>query len=315
MIRVSRRAALSRLGALAALAAPARVAAEATTTLRVGSIPDDGLTPVLFARQSGIFRRLGLDVQLQSQASGAAFAAAMVGGTLDVAKSSLMTMIEAYAHGIRFKIIAGGPTSVTAKAMTELVVLKDSSITSLAEVDGKTIASTALRSFDQLGTRALIDRSGGSSATVRFVEMPYAMMLPALEQGRADVVAITNPFLAAALQTGKVRTLGDPYEGIGGRFLIAGWFCTEAFAARNPGLVRRFAEGVRRGAAYTNAHPAETVPLLAAYTRFDAAKLANMPRMSTATTAVDAGEIQPVIDAAAKYGFIDAPFPAQNLLP
>lgn len=313
---MKRSAVLNRFGTLAALLATSAPAhAQPLVTVRLGSIPDDGLTPVLYAVQSGIFKKLGLDVQVQTASSGAALAAAMVAGAVDIAKSSLMSMISAYAHGVKFKIIAGAAISSSARSVTELAVLNSSPITSLADANGKTVASSALRSFDQMATQALIDKRGGNSASLKFIELPYATMLAALEQGRADIVAITNPFLAAALQTGKIRTLGDPYEGVGERFLIAGWFCTEDYASRYPAIVQHFAVGLRQAAAYTNTHHEQTVALLSGYTHIDPSTVRGMSRINAPTAPIVVDEIQPVIDTAAKYGFIGESFAAKNLLP
>jgi len=296
------------------LMVPVRVRSASVTALRVGGAVTDGLTPVLYGIHAGIFERLGLDVALQTSSSGAALAAAVVGGAVDIANSSLMSLITAYARGVKFTIVAGGALYTGASPTTLLSALKSSGIGSLADANGKTVAVSSVQSLDQLGTMALVDRAGGNSATLRFLEMRPATMLAALEQGRADLASITTPALGAALATGTLRTFGDPYAGIGSRFLIAAWFATAEFVARNPGVTERFASGMREAATYTNAHHAETLPLLADYAHLDPKVLETMNRLTTATTA-EAREVQPAVDAAAKYKFIGAPFPAQALLP
>lgn len=297
--------------AAAAVAVPFAAVAQPVATLRVGASLDDGLTPLLYAMQAGIFKKYALDVQLQAAASGAALASAIVGGTVDIAKSSLMSLITAYARGVRFKIIAGAALYTSQAPTTELSVLTSSPIKSFSDVNGKTVACSALRSLDQMATQALIDKRGGNSSTVRFIELPFSAMLPALEQGRADMAAISNPVLAAALETGKIRTLGDPYDGIAKYFLIAGWFCTQSFASQNLAITRRFFEAMREAATYTNAHHAETVSLLADYSHIDPDVIRKMNRLTNATS-LQASEIQPAIDAAAKYKFIDEAFSAKE---
>jgi hypothetical protein len=70
---------------------------------------------------------------------------------------------------------------------------------------------------------------------------------------------------------------------------------------------------VRQATLYTNAHHAETVPILAAYSHIDPAVIAKMNRLTNATAVVPQ-EIQPVIDAAVKYKVIDGTFSAQDFL-
>jgi NitT/TauT family transport system substrate-binding protein len=303
------------LGAGVATAALGTRAArsQTLTAVRVGGGVDDGLTPLLYALNAGMFKRSGLDVQIQASANGAALAAALVGGGIDVAKSALMSIITAYARGVHFKIIAGSAQYLTVEPTDQLCVLKTSNIKALADMNGKTIAVSTLRGLDMIGIQAMVDKGGGNASTVQFVEIPFSAMLSALEQGRTDVASISNPHLAAALESGKVRTFGDPYGGIAKRLLIAGWITTGDYAAQNPSIVQRFAQVIEQANAYSNAHHDETAPILAQYAHIDPAVILKMNRLTNATT-LDPGEIQPVIDTVARYKIIDKPFSAKELL-
>ncbi len=287
--------------------------AQSLLHVHIGASLDDGLTPVLYAIRAGIFKKSGLDVTLTSAASGAALASAVAGGSVDIAKSTLMSLITAYTHGIYFKLIAGAATYSTEAQTDQLAVLKDTGIRSLAEVNGKTVAVSALQSLDQMATEALIDQRGGNSSTVRFIELPFSAMLGALQTGRADVASIGNPVLQMALQTGKLRTFGDPYDGIAKHFLIAGWFCTQNYVTQNPFVVQRFSAALREATLYTNTHHDETVPILAEYAGIDPDVVRKMNRVTNAIT-LDPKEIQLSIDAAFKYKFINRTFDAKELL-
>jgi NitT/TauT family transport system substrate-binding protein len=294
-------------------AAPRPAGAQGLTTVRVGGGLDDGLTPLLYAIQAGLFKKAGLDIQLTSSQNGAALAAAVAGSSIDIAKSALMSLIAAYTRGVRFKVVAGSAQYLTVAPTDLLCVLKDSPLKTLADADGKTIAVATLKAFDMMGTQALVDKSGGNSATVKFIELPFSAMLPALEEGRADIAAISVPTLASALATGKLRTFGDPYSAIANRLLIAGWFTSVDYARQNGGIVERFAGVMRAANAYGNTHHAETAAILANFARIDPQVVMTMNRLNNATS-IDPQEIQPLIDAAAKYKYIAAAFSAKELL-
>jgi len=281
--------------------------------VHIGASLDDGLTPVLYAIKAGIFKKAGLDVTLTSAASGAALASAVAGGSVDIAKSTLMSLITAYTHGVYFKLIAGAAIHSTLTPTDELVALKDGGIKSLAEVNGKTVVVSALQSLDHMATEATIDKHGGNSAMVHFIELPFSAMLGALETGRADVASIGNPVLQMALESGKLRTFGDPYEAIAKRFLIAGWFCTADFVTRNPAIVRRFSAALREATLYTNAHHDETVAIIAEYAGIDPEVVRKMNRLTNATE-LDSTVIQLSIDMAYKYKFINRTFDAKELV-
>jgi ABC-type nitrate/sulfonate/bicarbonate transport system substrate-binding protein len=95
--------------------------------------------------------------------------------------------------------------------------------------------------------------------------------------------------------------------------MIGAWFCSQDYAARNASVVQRFADSIRQSAIYTNAHPADTVSLLADYSHVDPALIKTMHRLQSATS-IDPAAIQRIVDAAFKYGLIDKTFPAADLV-
>lgn len=304
-----------RVFATAALTASALPAISQTLpTVRVGASFDEGLTPVLYAMQAGIFARNGLKIDLRAAASGTALAAAVAGGTIDIAKSSLMAMITAHVRGVYFKIVAGAALHLAGVPTNDVLVLRDSPIKSGADANGKTVGVLALGSLDVIGVSTYVDAHGGNSATLKFIELPFAAMIPALEQGRIDLATVANPTMTAAIESGKVRVFAVTYDSVNKRFLLAGWFSTQQYAAANPDVARRFRESVYQAAAYTNTHPEDTVPILAAYSGIEPDVIRKMTRDINTTTSVDAKDIQVVIDAAVKYKLINESFPARDLL-
>jgi len=298
---------------VAAAAAPHAVAAQ-TIPIRLGASLDDGLTPVLYGLHNNIFRRRGLEITMTSSSNGAALAVAVAAGSVDIAKSAMMSLIAAYAHGVRFKIVAGGTIYDPKNATLELCVLDASTVRSPADLSGKIVAIGTLQSLDQLAIQKTVDDQGGHAATVRFIEMPFSAMLAALEQGRADCASIANPVLQNILDSHKARAIAAPYDALGSGFLEAAWFCSATFAERSRDVVDRFADAFREAAAYTNSHHDATVGLLAEYAKLEPDVIRKMKRDSIATALPSAAAIQPCIDAAYKYGYITNPFDAKALL-
>lgn len=287
--------------------------AAALTTIRVGVALTDGVTPLLYANQTGMFRDAGLDVQLILGANGAAQTAAVIGGSLEVASSSMMPLLSAYTRGIVLRIIAGS-TMYNPAAPTGLVLVTKPRIASWADLNGTTIAETGIRALDELGIRALVDKNGGSSETLKFVEMPYSVMPAALQDGRVDAAEIAEPSLSVAMAGGGLRSLGAPSAGIDPNGILqAAYFCLPAFHSQNKAVVDRFVTVLNRATAYCNAHHADTVSMLATYARIDPDIVRKMTRQTMATS-VDPRMIQPIIDMAVKYKFVDHGFDAKQLL-
>jgi NitT/TauT family transport system substrate-binding protein len=300
--------------ALAASALPARGDAQARTVIRVESTVDDSVTPVLYGVQAGTFAKAGLDVQLQQAASGAALMAGVTGGSIEIGKASPIPLIVAHVRGIPVQVIEGSALFLAENPITAMIVPKDSPIRTAADLTGKIVAVPALKTLDQISIQSWVDDHGGNSSLVKFVELPQtAVLAAAMLQGRIDAANLVIPSLAEALSSGHFRVLSHPFESIGKRFLIAVWFCTRDWAQQNPQAVAQFGKAFTEAATYTNTHHNETVDMLAAYSHFSPDVIRVMTRATTAVK-LDPRDLQPTIDAAARYKLIDKPFPAEELI-
>jgi len=311
--RFSRREILA-LGAAFATASVATPAfAQTLTSLKLGGVPEDSITPALWAAQSGLFRKNGLDVDVQSQRSGSAVAAAVAGGSYNFGKSSLPSLIIAHTRNVPFVIVAPGGLYEASNPIIGLLVRSDSKFKTGADLNGKTIAVSSLSDMYTIATREWVDKHGGDSSTLKLIEMPISAVAPALEAQRIDAGCCIEPEMHAALATGKVKTLCAPCDAIASDFLYTGWFSTAEYAQKNPAVVDAFARTIREANAYFNKHRSATDDALSKFSGVPIAMIQTMRRVNDATT-LDAKLIQPLIDAAARAKVIAAPFDARELL-
>ena len=90
------------------LAAPEAAFAQTAPQWVLGGVPEESVTPALWAVQNGLFKKAGLDVSVQAASSGTAIAAGVAGGSYAVGKSSLAAIITAHTKGLPFVFVAGG---------------------------------------------------------------------------------------------------------------------------------------------------------------------------------------------------------------
>lgn len=280
--------------------------------VRVGLVPSDDDTPLIYGVRAGLYAQAGLDVEVLKAASGAAVTAAVVAGSFDVGESSLVALMNAHLRGVPVALIAAGSIYQAKAPHVLFAVAADSPYTSAKDLDGKTIGVPSLNDLNEAATKAWVDQSGGDSTTLRFVEFPNAAAEAGIIEHRIDGAVLFNPPLALALADHKVRILGAPFNTVASSFMYAGWFASSQWAGAHPEVVQTFARVTARAAAYTNAHHAETAPLLSDFTGIPLAVVEKMTRVSTAF-ALDPVEIQPLIDVAAKYQLIPRSFPAGEL--
>jgi NitT/TauT family transport system substrate-binding protein len=299
--------------AVAGLVKPGAAYAQNLTSLSIASAPEDSVSSVLWAQQSGLFRRYGLDVQMTAQRSGSTVAAAVAGGTYQIGKASITSLIAAHLRGVPFIIIAPSSIYEASKPNTGLLVKSDSPIRMPADLNGKTVAVGSLNDLYAIGTRLWIDQNGGDSSTLKLIEMPLNVIPGALVAGRIDAGASDTPSLQEAIDSGKVRLLSHMQDAFGVDFLVTAWFTTSDFVMKNRAVVRNFQKALRQSALYVNSHHADTVDLIAKFTAVDPDVIRKMDRVTVGTT-LDPKLIQPVINAAAKYKAIATAFDAHELL-
>lgn len=297
----------------AALLAPTAARAQNLTSIKAAGVPEDSITPALWAQQNGIFRKHGLDVQIDAQRSGSAVAAGVAGGAYQIGKSSLIALIAAHSHNVPIAIIAPGGMYVSPHYNAGMIVKADSPIKTGADLNGKTIAVSSLNDLYTVGVDAWVDKHGGDASSVKLVELPISAIYEAVVNGRVDAGNTINPDLEAALATKKVRFLADTNGAIAPQFMYTAWFTTRSYAQANPKVIESFRSALREAAIYDNAHQAQTVDVLAKFSGIEPGVVAKMARI-TYGTSLDPRLIQPLIDATAKYKVIPAAFDGRDLI-
>jgi NitT/TauT family transport system substrate-binding protein len=310
-MHVSRRGTLRAFAGVAAMAAWPR-GASAADTVRVAAAADDTVTPLLYAQHAGLFEAAGLNVVLQKANSGSAVAAAVAGGAMDMGRGTILPLINAYARGVRFVLVAPSTMHYDADPDSGLLVATDAPIRSARDLDGKIVSVAGLYDLTWLATRAWLDVNG-ADGTVRFIEIPGTAVLAALQDGRIAGGTLSEPFMSLALKSGKARFLGNIVGAIAPTLLESAWYTTADYATKNRDVVMRFRRVIEAATVYTNAHHAETVDLLAAFTGMDPATIGQIKRAVSGTT-LDVKQIQPMIDTAVRYNVIAQGFSANALL-
>jgi NitT/TauT family transport system substrate-binding protein len=194
-----------------------------------------------------------------------------------------------------------------------LIVKKDGSIHSARDLNGTTIATSSLHDLNQTASLAWVDANGGDSKTIKVIELPSSAIAAAIDDGRITAATIADPFLSAAVNSGKARVLAHSYDAIGKRFETSVYVAMDDYVQSHQDAMQRFARAMHESIVYTNTHLAETVTLVAGYSGVEAAVVAKTIR-AIDPEYVDPRNLQPMIDIGVKYGLIDRPFDANELI-
>jgi NitT/TauT family transport system substrate-binding protein len=291
---------------------PARLRAQGLTKVRLAGTVNEDILGVLWSMQSGIFGRLGLDVDVAHSSSGAAVSEGVLTGAIDIGKSSIIPLITAHARGLPFVLEAPGGVYTAADPNAALVVGKDSPLRTGRDFNGLTLAVPALADLFQLGTSAWVDGTGGDSRTLKFLELPGPAQAEAIVAGRVAGAMMVEPLVSDGVRAGKIRVLARAYDAIARNFAVTLFFTSADYAAKNADVLARFRRGLAEGVAYVTAHRAQALPAYAQFSGIDLSVLQAAIQNHMGTT-LDPRMVQPVIDVAVKYGVLAKPFSAKDL--
>ncbi|HXP94236.1 MAG TPA: ABC transporter substrate-binding protein, partial [Candidatus Binatia bacterium] len=287
----SRRRMVGLLGAAPVVTLPARVSAQ-TERIRIGFGLNDPYLEPAYARDLGMFREAGLDVELVVLANGATIMQAAAAGAIDVGLGDVIQLSNAVNHGIPLAFFASGAVYTAAAPTTVLVVTKNSPVRSARDLEGKSVGVVNLKSLSGISVTQWLRVNGADDGKVTLFEIPFAEMSQALVRGTVAAALGGEPYLSAA--RGDLRWLGKPFDTIASRFYINCFYAKRDWIARNPSAAVRLSRVFYDAGRWANAHHAESAAVEASYTKIDVGVVRAMSR-NLFSTSFESRLIQPVI--------------------
>ena len=297
MATFSRAAALAGLGALAA--APAALRAADLPAIRIGAAPTDATAQHYYGQDLGMFAAAGLSAEISPLRNSGALIAGLVGGSLDVMTSTVVSVAQAHNKGIDLRCIALGNVYNGPPPQAVVVVAPNSPIRTGADLNGKTVAVNGLGDLTQVALAAFIDGNGGDSKSVKMLEVPFPGVAAALAQGRIDAALLVEPFTSAA--GNQVKILGDAQAAIGRGYMVTGWYAKADWLNANRDVARKFVDVMMQTAKWGNKNHDQSAAILAKYVGMTAEVIRATPRAYYGEAPIAPAMIQPVLDFSTKY--------------
>lgn len=286
------------------------VTGQTETAIRIGALPIDVSGEPFYAQELGFFKEAGLDAKITVLSNGAAVAAAILGGAVDIGVSNVISASLGHEKGLPLVMVAPGALYSSKAPTTVCAVAKNSPVTNAKDLDGKTLGLPDLSGLPRIAFSAWMDKNGGDLTSVKLIEVPFSAIVPALTAGRIDASVLVNPNLQKAVDAGQVRVLANCLDAIAPEFSLSEFYSTKSYAAEHPDVMRRFAEAIAKTARWANAHHRESAKILEQWTK---AEVAPDTARSKYAERISVNEIQPIIDATVRYKFLKAPLAAADL--
>jgi ABC transporter, substrate-binding protein, aliphatic sulfonates family len=290
---------LSLLSGCAGAAKPA--------TVRIGTQPWIGYGPWWIAKEKGMFAKYGLNVELVDFVEDKEVNAAFASGDMDAANLATHTAIKLYSSGLDLKVVLLEDVSTSADA-----ILADKSITSIADLKGKSVAYEEGTTSDLLLNYAL-SQNNMTLADITPVPMPASDAGAALLAGNVPAAVTYEPYISEVVkQSGSVSVLYKAGERPG---LISDVLVVNSkWAAANPDTVSKLLKVWDEALAYYNENPSDAQAIIAKavgsepadlVTAFDGVKFYSAAENQKALTGDFTTTIQDVAAVSKTIGLFD----------
>ncbi len=156
---------------------------------------------VEYGVRAGLFKEVGLDIDISYTAGGAATVQAVISGSVDVAmQTGLLGLIGAYAKGAPVRVIS---PAITGSPELFWYARTESGIKSLKDADGKTMAYSAAGSSSHLLVLSLLEQEKVKAKPTATGGIPstYTQVM----SGQIDIGWSSPPFGLEDLKTGKIN--------------------------------------------------------------------------------------------------------------
>jgi len=218
----------------AALIASALPAAAQDTKVAIGYSGWTGFAPLTLAKEAGIFKKNGLDVDLKKIPQKDRHLA-IASGDVQCAATTVETWVVWNAGGVATKQIFQLDKSYGADGMAVR-----NGVAKIADLKGKTVAASAPGTAPYFTLAWFLKKNGLSVKDVTVVNLEPAAAAQAFVAGQNDAAMTYEPYLStvrAAPQAGKIIATTLDYPMIMDTF-----GCTPKFLADNPKAAKALAD-------------------------------------------------------------------------
>jgi len=266
-----------------------------------------------FGIEKGMFRKHGLELELQAAQGGATAIPSLVNGDVQVAGSNVVSLLIAAGKGVPVRAIAGGTNARDeGKDFGALLVKKGGAIEQPQDLEGKTIAVNTLQNITEVVVKAALEKQGVDVSTLKMSEVPFPEMAPALQKGDVDAAFSIEPFVTQSVGDGA-EVLNYSYVETESGLQVGAYAAAAQFAEENGDAIARFQDAIRETADYVTAHEDEFRTFLSEQADISP-KLAERIVLPQWTGEVDEASVQHTSELMQKYGLLAEPVPADKLV-
>ena len=216
------------------------------TDLTVAVVPAIDSAGFLIALSQGLFKAEGLNIHFVPATSSETVIAGQVQGKYDITAGNYVSYIQAQeGHSADLRIIAEG--SVMMPGSQAIYTMPGSSITTLADLKGKTVGVNAPKNICYLLIASALAQQGIHVSTVHFDSFAFPELAGKLQADVVQAAELPEPFASIGEQGYGLTELADLNLGSAQGFPIEGYVVTKQWARQHPRTLAAFLRALHKG--------------------------------------------------------------------
>lgn len=224
--------------------------------IEVGYLPTDHSAALLVAKHDKTYENNGLNVKTVQINSGSNIVDAVASGDVDIGYVGITPAMQGISKGVPIKVV--GSVNMVGSG---IVVEPNSTITSPADLKGKSIATPGVSSIQQVLLLYELQKYNITSEDVDLISINVYNIPSSLAAHKVDAYISYEPFVSLAA-----------YEGIGNVLIYSNdiindhpccvIIASESFIKEHPQELDKFLKIHQQTTEYVNTHPNETANII-----------------------------------------------------
>lgn len=192
------------IAAIAIVAVGAFFLTSGGDTVTIGYLPSDHDAALFVADAQDQFASNGINTELVQFNNGGDLMTAMASGDVDVGYVGITPVLASIQKGVPVKVISAAQTEGSG-----LVVAKNSGISSVSDLAGKTIATPGEASIQYMLLQYYLEQNGMSLDDLKVSSMKVPSMNDALKTNKIDGMITFEPYVTIAEKNGATVLAGS----------------------------------------------------------------------------------------------------------
>jgi NitT/TauT family transport system substrate-binding protein len=241
--------------------------ANAADKVRIGGLPFYSSALVFVAQEKGFWKDSGVDVEILNFRGGPLVNEALMGGGIDMGMGvGAGPAVALSSRGAGVVVVAGEAYDGDEAAPPDrLMVMKDSPIKDVKELDGKQIAVHAKGSISYVMLQAIAKAKGIKPV---ILEVPAPSQFAALKRGDIAAVMAQTPFPEQMMVSGARSVYSLPNASVVPYTAATVTLTTTKYAQEHPDVIEKVLAVEMRTARWIMANPKEARDLITARLKY-----------------------------------------------